>query len=356
MYPHLPDRLTGYRQTATALYYLFRYRQIDIRRIPNLAANLLACRRHRQPPGLPPVLQLDINNTCNLRCPGCLTGLGLYEKQRHLMSWPRFTALIDSARDSTLMAALYNSGEPFLHPDIFDMIQYLTDRKIASMISTNGHFLADPASAERLVASGLSTLIISLSGTTPASYEKYHRGGDFSTVMESARQIIQARKKTGQRTPAVILRFLLLDHNRSEIEAMKRLTRQLACDAWEFRTVNWRPRLVAPRISPPDETGKKGTALKETGRVCRWPWLFAVINWHGDVFPCCFYNLGMPVMGNAFDKGGLREVWYNDAYDSFRKTMLRGKGHLPVCDQCPAETGFQGSFSRQHRTVYVKTG
>ncbi len=353
MYIPLFERLASYRQTAAALLPLLRNRQIDWYRLPHLAENLLACLRDRQPPRLPPVLQIDTNNTCNLHCPGCLTGLGLHKQQPRHLPWPQFTTLIDAIRNDVLLAALYNSGEPFLHPRLVDMVQYLTDRGIASMVSTNGHFLADPAKAAKLVTAGLSTLIVSLSGATPATYAQYHRGGNLSTVTESVRQVIRARKQCGRRTPTVILRFLILDNNRHEMAAMKGLARRLGCDVCEFRVVNWQPRLIAsPGI--PDDSPAMEPDTRQAQRVCLWPWLFATINWDGEVFPCCFYHFGLPSMGNAFAAGSFRRVWYNEPYTKFRKTMRQGKCNLAVCAQCPAEAGFQGKFSRQQRTIYVK--
>jgi len=353
MSPPLAERLTGWRQTAVALFYLLRCGQIDFRRLPNLPANLLACLGDRQPPRLPPVLQIDVNNVCNLRCPGCLTGLGFHGNRPRQMPWSGFTALADAVRHDTILAVLYNSGEPFLHPRVFDMIRYLSDRRIATMVSTNGHFLSDSDTAARLTAAGLSTLIISLSGASQETYKQYHRGGDLATVRESVRQVIRARNNAGRRTPVIILRFLVMEHNRHELVAMKRLRRELGADACEFRTVNWRPRLLEdpadlPHAPCPPDTTKSGS------RICLWPWLSATVNWEGDVFPCCFYHLNLPVLGNAFEEGGIRKVWYNDAYRTFRKTMRQGKGQLPVCSQCPAETGFQTGFSRQQRTIYVK--
>jgi len=347
------DKLVGYRQTTAALFYLLRNRQIDIRKTPNLAANLLACIRDKQPPYPPPVLQLDINNNCNLKCPGCLSALGLFNNREDRMPWPEFTSLIDSVQDETMLAVLYNSGEPFLHPDIFAMIQYLTNNKIASMVSTNGHFLTAQAEAERLVASGLSTLIFSLSGATQAVYEQYHRGGDLSTVIKSIREVLKARKKAGRRNPTVVLRFLLMDHNRHEIEAMKRLAGRLSCDACQFRAVNWQPHLLKEE-NWPSSGEASGHGIKADNRVCLWPWLISTIKWDGDVFPCCFYYFDLPLMGNAFESGGIRKVWYNDAYTKFRKKMRQGRRNLPVCSRCPAEIGFQTKFSRQRRTVYVK--
>lgn len=343
--------LNRYGQTHIAFARLLLLGRIDMRRLASIPVNLLACLLNRPPPFPPPVLQVDITDMCNLRCPGCLTGMGWNKDHQGMMPYETFARLIDGAARHTALAVLYNSGEPLLHPAAVDMIRLLTANRIASVISTNGHFVRTPAEAEALVTSGLSVMVVSLSGATRETYEHYHRGGRLDQVVSGVRHVRQARERLGKRTPLIIFRFLIMSHNRHETEAMAALAEKEGCDWFEFREVRWQ---ACPPGVPADSGGRPQLPARRLAlRKCLWPWLISVVNWNGDVYPCCFFRLDLPRMGNAADPGGLKAVWKNRAYSRFREDMRAGRDLPAACRGCPAETGFQTRFSRQKRIIHL---
>ncbi len=351
MQQNIVNALRGYRQTAETIRRLLLYRQMAFHKLTGIPVNLAAYLLNRPPPCPPPVLQLDITDMCNLKCPGCLTGMGYNRGRQGMMSFEVFQTLIDEAARSTALVVLYNSGEPLLHPDAPKMIRYLSQNRIASIISTNGHFINSRRQAEALVEAGLSVMVVSLSGATQATYERYHRGGRLGQVLEGVRLIRDARARLQRRTPIIIFRFLIMDHNINETAAMKSLAKNAGCDWFEFRKVNWQARLVE---RPSDISGHgMGPPNRERPGRCLWPWLISVVNWNGDVYPCCFYRLNLPDMGNTITGKGIKSIWKNKAYNLFRRKMRTGRNRPAACLECPAETGFQTRFSRQDRTVYV---
>jgi radical SAM protein with 4Fe4S-binding SPASM domain len=267
------------------------------------------------------------------------------------MVYEKFQSLIDEVARFTALVVLYNSGEPLLHPAAVEMIRYLTENRIASVISTNGHFVKTREQAEALVAAGLSVMVVSLSGADQATYALYHRGGNLDQVISGVRYVREARSHLRKKTPIIIFRFLIMDHNLHETAAMAALAEKEGADWFEFREVNWRACLIdKPSASADHEEQSPG---RKIFRRCLWPWLISVVNWNGDVYPCCFFRLNLPGMGNTADPGGMKAVWKNNAYDRFRNSMRAGTGLPAACRDCPAETGFQTRFSRQKRTLFV---
>ena len=347
----LKKSLNGYGQTIQAVGRLLLARQIAPHKLIGLPVNLLTRLLGRPPLLPPPVLQFDITDQCNLRCPGCLTGMGFNSDRQGMMAYAHFQRLVDGARRSTALAVLYNSGEPLLHPAVLPMIRRLTRYRIASIISTNGHFVRTRQAADALVSSGLSVMIVSLSGATQDVYGRYHRGGNLDQVIKGVRDVVEARKNSRQRTPFIVFRFLIMEHNRHETKAMAALAKAAGCDWSEFREVNWRACLTdGPSASPDD--GLRPSGRKRFSR-CLWPWLITVVNWNGDVYPCCFYRLDLPAMGNALEAGDIAAIWKNQAYNGFRESLRTGMAGPEACRGCPAETGFQTRFSGQKRTVYL---
>jgi len=341
----------GYIQTFRTVSRLLRFRQMAFHKLAGIPINLLAYLLNRPPPLPPPILQLDITNMCNLHCPGCLTGMGYNKGNQGMMSYDDFKSMIDRVARYTALAVLYNSGEPLLHPRAVEMIHHLNRNRIASVISTNGHFIKTRLEAELLVTSGLSVMVVSLSGTSQKTYGHYHRGGNLDQVIRGVRYVRDARKKLRKRTPIIILRFLIMEHNIHEKKAMAELAENTGSDWHEFRTVNWQACLTEKPSAARDDKNRQPD--QNATRRCLWPWLISVLDWNGDVYPCCFFRLKLPLMGNAFDADGIRVIWKNKAYNHFRRIMRSGKNCPPACLGCPAETGFQTRFSRQKRTIFL---
>ncbi|MDY6904825.1 MAG: radical SAM protein [Thermodesulfobacteriota bacterium] len=351
MFTSLKKTFHNHTYTALIVFRLVQQKNITIGKSIKAFANFLACLLHRPPRFYPAVLQFDITNTCNLHCTGCPTGLGVHRRPPGFMPLENFTSIIDAVKGTTALAVLYNSGEPMLHPRFTDMVAHLSAANIASMVSTNGHFIDTPEKAETLINAGLTLIIFSLSGATQQTYETYHVGGRLDTVLQSISLLKAAKRRLKSRTPVILVRILLMPHNRHELTAMRTLARKTGADITETRVIRWHTELVASTEQKNDCSGALRLNLRN--KVCQWPWLISVINWDGVVVPCCFFYLDIPEMGNAFTTGGFKGVWNGAKYQAFRQQMGCGKNTIPLCRECPAETGFQTTFSEQDRTIRI---
>jgi MoaA/NifB/PqqE/SkfB family radical SAM enzyme len=65
---------------------------------------------------------IDPINICNLRCPLCPTGLGILARKQGKMQFDKYKDIIDQIASYAYQIELYNWGEPFLHPHIFEMV------------------------------------------------------------------------------------------------------------------------------------------------------------------------------------------------------------------------------------------
>jgi radical SAM protein with 4Fe4S-binding SPASM domain len=54
-----------------------------------------------------------------------------------------------------------------------------------------------------------------------------------------------------------------------------------------------------------------------------------MINWNGDVVPCCRDTNGHNVFGNIFEKT-LKEIWNGNEARSFRKKIIESKLILKI--------------------------
>lgn len=73
----------------------------------------------------PRQVQIEITNRCNMDCPMCQReDLGI---ELEHMSWSHFTAVVDKLTHHENIT-LTGWGEPFIHPQVFDMIAYCKER------------------------------------------------------------------------------------------------------------------------------------------------------------------------------------------------------------------------------------
>ena len=111
------------------------------------------------------------------------------------MSLADFRNLIDELGPYAVYAQLWGFGEPFLHPDILDMVAYCKKFSVEVRISTNGQFLEGQKTAEALVRSGLDSLKISLDGASQKTLQKYRVNASFDKMVRGIGQINDAKER-----------------------------------------------------------------------------------------------------------------------------------------------------------------
>ena len=303
--------------------------------------------------GYPVWLTIDPTNICTLKCPFCSTGFGNIKRPRGMLSLENFKRIIDILGTYLLHIDMQNWGEPLLNKDVYNMIAYAKKFDIHITASTNFQTF-DGHCAEDLVKSGLDRLIVSIDGASQETYEKYRRGGSFSTAIGNIRTLVAKKRELQSRLPIVIWQFLVFRHNEHEIETVKKMGEELGVDHMginsafiavnsdEFR--DWIP--LDGRYSRYDLNKYRETAacsddfLKPNAEtVCNWLWQGMAINWDGSVSPCCGVYLEEDDSGNILDGRDFRQLWNNERYKSAREFVHQGKKPAPgvknPCVGCP---------------------
>ncbi len=292
-------------------------------------------------PGLPRILMIEPTNECNLRCPLCPTGNGTLRRAKGQMSFDLYQRILADLDDSLERLMLYNYGEPFLHPQIFDMITLARQAEIHTRISTNGLVFMRACQVDELIASQLNYLRVSLDGATPETYSMYRVGGQLERILEGVRLLQQRKRQLGQRRPVVELQFIVMRHNEHELDAMRKIAQELGT-LLRIKTVGlgklskaaqaqWLP--VQPLLRRYKErAGQLELAHNgQAGYVCDHPWHRLVINWDGQVTPCCYDRDGAHEFGNAAE--GLQAVWNGERLQAFRRAV-QSAAPPAICQQC----------------------
>jgi radical SAM protein with 4Fe4S-binding SPASM domain len=313
--------------------------------------------------GWPTHLQIEPSSRCNLRCTLCPVTEGLSRPTGN-MSLDVFRRLIDEVGPYVFLIILWDWGEPFLNPLIYDMISYAKRWDIKLVTSTNGHVFAHGDHAERLVLSGLDSIIFSVDGLHQTTYEKYRQGGDLATVLEGIQRVLEARRALKSTTPLVDLRFIVMRHNEHEIPQLPGLARSLGVDALTLRTLNTYddgeccstqadggallPTTVdyQPfRLDPRD-----GSRIRRAANPCKALWNNPAIHADGRVCPCTFDARGRYVLGDL-NKESFRDIWWGAPYRRLRRRFRRDYRGLVLCSEC--QWAFEGGSMGEERDVEV---
>ena len=301
--------------------------------------------------GRPFMMMVEPTNICNLRCPLCPSGNGQMTRARGTMELEAFQRLIDDVGGHLLLLMLWNQGEPFINKQFTEMVRYAHGRRIPTMTSTNGHFIRTIEEARAVVEAGLDEMIISFDGVDQETYARYRVGGRIERVFEGTRLMARAKEELGSSTPLLNLQFIVFRHNEDDLATAERLALELGADKFLVKTAQIYDVAEADLFLPETEEFRRyedvGSGdLKVKGqpaRGCKVLWYSSMVNWNGDVAPCCFdkdvdFGMGAAANGLPFD-----DIWKGRAYMDFRGRLLRDRTGIDMCRNC--SEGYKGMFS-----------
>lgn len=304
----------------------------------------------------PPGLSFQASAFCNTNCQLCPIGINIPRQNLGFLNLSLFKKIIDENQRYLSRIYFGDWGEPFLNPNIFEMIHYAESKKIETVASTNFHAFQSDNDLLKLINSNLSRLMISMHGASQATYEAYQPGKNLQKTIEKIKNLNILKKYYQKTIPRLELIFTINKKNVSELKKMEKLAKELFAtpliypasinvrfyknhsekiaslveewvdsspykferliDAKKEKNIDFYSYLVQSKKIDFDELDK----LKLTGRqYCRDPWESMVVNWDGKISLCCV-DFEKYVMGDA-DKDSLIHIWNNDKYIKIRQGL-----------------------------------
>lgn len=297
---------------------------------------------------LPLTAQIEPTLRCNLKCTMCV--------REHFsqgdMKLDDFKRTIDQL-DCLVKIHLQGLGEPFLHPHIFEMIDYANSKNIMVSVITNGTLFSDRI-VERVAKSDIFEIGVSIDSVEKKSYEAIRVGADFDRVLSGVKKLSKALR--GKNT-SLFLAVTIMRSNMHMIPDFVRLAHSVGVKRVVFQRVQTKDDFVSyyksdfrkskefvahdevkavfNRAKPVAESLGVKILFEEEVVRCQWPWRGVYITWNGDITPCCMIvdPKSMP-LGNVF-RTPLKLLWNSPAYRALRRSLLRRKP-LPACAGCRA--------------------
>lgn len=184
-------------------------------------------------------LEIGLTNACNHRCIFCAVDYTGYQPDRidsHVLN-DNLKELAPRGVKSIIYAG---EGEPLLHKDAPDIINYTKSLGIDAAVSTNGVLLTPEMS--RACLKSLTWIRFSVAGITNEIYDRIQRGrqGDLDKVLYHMEEAVKVKRDHKLHT-TIGVQLLLLPDNKDEIVQMGERLRKIGVDYFTIKPFSQHP-------------------------------------------------------------------------------------------------------------------
>ncbi|MCL2187586.1 MAG: radical SAM protein [Defluviitaleaceae bacterium] len=289
---------------------------------------------------MPPLrVGLEACTLCQLSCKTCYmrnndeisSAVG-----KGYLKFEDFIKFID-ATPSVKSIELANNGEIFLNPELYKIIEYAHEKRIALNANngTNFNTISDEV-LEALVKYKFFSLSVAIDGASQEVYEKYRINGDFNKVIDNIKRVNALKKEYNSEFPKLRWQYVISENTEGDVIKAKKLANELNMRlTWKL---TWDKNYIPiQREMLKRETGlfflsreemsmatKKNSngILNEGGSVCHQLFNTPYINYNGELLGCCRTAKGKKFGINVFEVG-LQEALASTQYKQ-AKALVQG--------------------------------
>lgn len=333
MVKFLLENIVSARRSLVKTFSIVRTLLIG-RRLPSLLKTAFNVFFRFQSEGARPfLLQVEPTSRCNLKCCLCPSGQGDLRRPKGEMDLDLFCKAVGDAEASVFYVSMYFMGEPLLNNKVFEMISYAESKRLFVRLSTNGELL-NRENRQRLLASGLDEVLVSLDCVRAEKYCAYKGSEGFQTVHDNIASLIEERGSNSK--PFVTLQMLAMNDVEADLPLFRQLAQNLKVDRSMLKTlrVNTSGGVVYREYLPRNKAFWRSVYKEKLKRLsCFRPIMAVVMLWDGSIVPCCFDMHGERTFGNIRQEN-FSDVWGASEYVQFRDAALRRPESIVLCQKC----------------------
>ncbi len=271
--------------------------------------------------GLPLEVGIEITNRCNLSCIMCPHPEMVAQKIRPqgTMDFALFKKIVDEISSFAELVYLHGLGEPLLHPNFFEFVEYAKGKGLRVGISTNATLL-NKNNARALLESSIDYVILAVDGATKETYEKIRVGANFALVEENIKNFLNYKKRY-KKPPFVVIQFITMDENEREVGPFLK--------KWQGKGASVVRIKQKIALKDADKNDKRNTP-----DYCFHIFRQLNINWDGTVVPCCEDVYGRYPLGNIKNEK-ITDIWNNKKMTILRKANFqKNRNKIGLCRTC----------------------
>jgi radical SAM protein with 4Fe4S-binding SPASM domain len=265
---------------------------------------------------------------CNAECPNCpYTNSNIREEYRDkpFMDEITFKKIADECGKHGAWIRISGGGEPMLHPQAIELIEYA--KKVGAKIGliTNGSKFNETNSL-RIVKAKVDMVEFSVDAADSETYAWARKGLNWGGLLDNVNQMVRLRNQIDSPTKIIASG---INQNGVDIDLVEKFWRPLVDNFQKRKYLTWSfndPSNSAdplPYLEPLDNT------------PC--PFIFERLNIdsRGRIMLCGYDISATTNMGNIH-KQSIQEVWNGKEFNFYRKKHLEKKGNeIEMCKNCP---------------------
>lgn len=273
---------------------------------------------------VPRCIKIFPSEVCNHKCKGCHSII-LHNKKFPFLDLKLYKRLVDEWAELGVQGINFGGGgEPLMHPNIQEMIEYAGKKGIAIGMLTNGTLLKNGVIDPILKYNVF--IRIGIDAATHRIYKKQHGVDQFNLLINNIKKIVERRKELKSKT-TIGLKFLVTKINYKDISQVCKLASELGVDYIHFKAVRQTPYEITEDMnSEINEVIKKckekykrddfnifGDVEKTRAKVrCFLNMLKVVLNTDGNLYICPAFQhrIESHKIGNINEKK-FSEVWFS---------------------------------------------
>lgn len=275
----------------------------------------------------PERLVLESTNICNRSCFFCGAAQSVESLERGFMNMEIFARLADEAyKIQPNIISLHGHGEPLMHPNIVEMVEMLSSRKLVTELVTNGDLLTLEMAASLLEA-GLDNLIISHPAISLENWKSCRIDGDMAKSDEAISEAIEVWDESNrnltvrclvfkEKVPRKVASVREYVKKWSKIKAVKNI------EFWLYQP--WPEHVLEDRID----------FFYANPSVCRLGLESLAVSWSGKVSPCPYdVHSGLQIGDTLVES--LPEIMKSKPIRHFRRQTAWCSSSRPeLCRKC----------------------
>jgi len=279
-------------------------------------------------PPLPETLMIEVTNACNLKCTMCRNP----EMQRKTgrISFELLEKILVQAKDAGVRnIALYTTGEPLMHPRIYEIIERVKAAGFYAYLTTNA-LLLDEERIQRLLSTGIDSIKYSLDGLNKQEYESIRIQGDYDKLMEILSLLKNQRDRTAPDVK-LLMGVILAKYNIRDKEKYIQRYGDMV-DEIIFSLISNQAGFISSdnyAEIKPDEI-RVSTEFK----ACRQLWDRLVVTYDGKLVACCI-DFEAELEYGDLSRQSLAEAWNSEQMLRLRRAHKeRDLAGYPLCHGC----------------------
>lgn len=271
---------------------------------------------------------IGLSYLCNAVCPSCPytnSDIRLDYKDRLFMQEDTFKTIADQCGEYGAWVRVSGGGEPMLHPQAVELMEYAKSKNAKVGLITNGSRFSEE-STRKLLESGVDMIEFSVDAADPVTYHRVRAGLQWHTLLYNVKRMISMRNQLGSATKIIASG---VNQDGVDIDAVAAFWEPLVDNFQKRKYLTW-------GINDPSKSADPTPYLPPEEHVpC--PFIFERLNIdsRGKVMVCGFDIAGNTDMGDIHDRS-IKEIWHGEGFEYYRRMHFERRGtEIDMCNRCP---------------------